>query len=162
MATRGSAPVTHRVTAMRLSRGSRLVTWAVFLLPCSLSAQQAEVTDTAVASAEAAAHSWLTLVDQVRYGQSWDSAAAIFRNAVSKPAWERAVLAVRGPLEPFGARKLRSATFSRVLPNAPPGEYVVLSYEAALGGGRTAVETVTPMRESDGRWRVSGYYVLTR
>jgi hypothetical protein len=31
-----------------------------------------------------------------------------------------------------------------------------------VAGDRTIVETVTPMRESDGRWRVSGYYIRPR
>jgi hypothetical protein len=125
-------------------------------------AQEEATADTAVATAQIAARSWLTLVDQVRHGESWDSAATIFRNAVTKPVWENAVLQARGPFEPFGARKLLSATFLRQLPNAPPGEYVVLVYETRIGGNRTVVETVTPMREPGGRWRVSGYYVRPR
>lgn len=79
--------------------------------------------------------------------------------SVTKPAWKDAVLQARGPFEPFGARKLLNAVFRRQLPNAPPGEYVVLQYETRVQGNRTVVETVTPMRDPDGRWRVSGYYV---
>jgi hypothetical protein len=142
-----------------MQRLSPLVTLMALLLPCSLGAQQATAADSAVATAQVAARSWLTLVDHVRYGESWDSAATTFRNAVTKPVWEKAVLQARGPLEPFGTRKLLNAEFRRHLPNAPPGEYVVLQYETKVGGNRTVVETVTPMRESDGRWRVSGYFV---
>ena len=142
-----------------MQRLSPFLTLVALLFPCLLRAQQATPADSAVAAAQVAARSWLFLVDHVRYGESWDSAATIFRNAVTKPVWENAVLQARGPLEPFGARKLLTAAFRRHLPNAPPGEYVVLLYETKVGGNRTVVETVTPMKESDERWRVSGYFV---
>lgn len=145
-----------------MQRISPFLVLAASVFPFPLWAQQAATADTAVATAQVAARSWLTLVDEVRYGESWDSAATVFRNAVTKPVWENAVLQTRGPLEPFGARKLLSATFRRHLPNAPPGEYVVLLYETRVSGNRTVVETVTPMREAGGRWRVSGYYVRLR
>lgn len=60
------------------------------------------------------------------------------------------------PLEPVGARKLLSASFQSKLPNAPPGEYVVLQYQTQADGSKTVVETVTPMKDKDGSWRVSG------
>jgi hypothetical protein len=117
---------------------------------------------SAVSAAEAAAKSWLTLVDRQRYRESWDSAAAVFRSAISKTKWDQAVQQARGPFEPFGERKLQSATYTTSLPHAPPGQYVVLQYEAQTAGKRTVIETVTPMKESDGTWRVSGYYIRPR
>jgi hypothetical protein len=122
-------------------------------------AQRPDTASAAVAAAQAAAGPWLTLVDQQRYGESWDSAASPFRSAVSKAQWEQAVQQARGPFEPFGARKLRSASYTTTLPNAPPGHYVVLQYETQAAGKGAVIETVTPMKEFDGTWRVSGYYV---
>lgn len=122
-------------------------------------AQGPGTASTAVAAAERAARSWLSLVDRGRYSESWDSAAAIFRAAVAKPAWEQAVRQGRAPFEPFGERRLLSATFETRLPNAPPGRYVILQYQTKAGSGRTVIETVTPAEESDRSWRVSGYYV---
>jgi hypothetical protein len=43
-------------------------------------------------------------------------------------------------------------------PNAPPGEYVVVQYHTAVGGGRTVVETIAMQREGS-QWREAGYYV---
>ncbi len=136
----------------------------LLLLTClaSRAAAQADSAGHAVAAAQAAAGEWLALVDGLRYEESWDSAAALFRDKVSKPAWKAAVRQARGPLEPFGARSLISAAFTTTLPEAPPGQYVVLQYETGVAGGRTVVETVTPRRDPDGRWRVSGYYVRPR
>jgi hypothetical protein len=54
---------------------------------------------------------------------------------------------------------MSSARYSRTLPGAPDGEYVVIQYSSQFANKASAVETVTPMREKDGSWKVSGYYV---
>ena len=45
------------------------------------------------------------------------------------------------------------------LPGAPDGEYVVIQFDTSFTNKKVAVETVTPMKDEDGIWRVSGYYV---
>ena len=45
------------------------------------------------------------------------------------------------------------------LPNVPKGEYVVLQYKTAMAGGGAVIETITPMLNKDGKWRVSGYFI---
>jgi hypothetical protein len=113
----------------------------------------------AVAQAQAAARPWLALTDAGKYAESWDEAATFFKAAVTQPDWERMVKAVRGPLGALKSRKLQSATFTRTLPGAPDGEYVVLRYATTFEQKASAVETVTPMHDQDGSWRVSGYYI---
>ena len=133
---------------------------ALVLTPgASVTAQTPDSTGNSVTAAQEAAGAWLRLVDQHRYGESWDSAAGMFREAVTRSAWEAAVQEGRARFEPFGARQLLDAAFQNSLPNAPAGEYVVLQYQTKVRGGKTAVETVTPTRDKDGRWRVAGYYV---
>ena len=39
------------------------------------------------------------------------------------------------------------------------GEYVVIQFETSFENKKAAVETVTPMMDKDGIWRVSGYYI---
>jgi len=46
-----------------------------------------------------------------------------------------------------------------VAPGAPDGEYVVIQYDSSFENKTEAVETVTPMLDPDGVWRVSGYYI---
>jgi hypothetical protein len=41
----------------------------------------------------------------------------------------------------------------------PDGKYVVIQYDSVFEQKASAVETVTPMLDSDGAWRVSGYFV---
>jgi hypothetical protein len=124
-----------------------------------LQAQAGDSVGLAVTSAQVAATSWLRLVDRGDLGESWDSAAGLVHRGVTRPEWVAAVRTARGRLQPLGARTLLSASYQTELPKSPPGEYVVLQYRSKAGGGYTVVETVTPMREPDGRWRVSGYYI---
>jgi len=56
-------------------------------------------------------------------------------------------------------RKLKSTQFTHTLPGSPDGEYVIIQYETSFEHKKSAVETVTPMLDKDGNWRVSGYYI---
>lgn len=111
------------------------------------------------APAMAASESWLHTVDAGRYGQSWDDAAKAFRDAVAKDKWESMVAPVRSQTGNLIARKVRTARYTREIPNAPAGEYVVIQYDSSFERIPHAVETVTPMKDPDGKWRVSGYFV---
>ena len=113
----------------------------------------------AVTKAQQAAEVWLAMVDASNYGQSWEAAALLFKQALPKERWEEAVKVARTPFGPLKVRKLRSATFAQTLPGAPDGDYVVIQYDAQFEHKAAAVETITPMLEKDGLWKVSGYYI---
>jgi len=112
----------------------------------------------AIAQAQSAAESWLKLTDTGAYKQSWSDAASIFKQSISQANWAKAVRQARSPLGPMSSRVLKNSTYTRTLPGAPEGEYVVFQYETRFEN-RVGIETVTPMREEDGGWRVSGYFV---
>ena len=67
--------------------------------------------------------------------------------------------AVRKPLGKLITRKVRTKTYRTSLPGAPDGEYVVIEFETSFAQKKTAIETVTPIIDKDGTWRVSGYYI---
>ena len=67
--------------------------------------------------------------------------------------------AFRQPLGKTTSRKLKSAKYTKTLPGAPDGEYVVIQYQTSFAKKKSAVETVTPMLDNDGKWKVSGYYI---
>jgi len=117
------------------------------------------VAGTVEAEAEAAARSWLGLLDAGDYAQSWNAAAAHFRNSITQPDWVSRVSAVRRPLGAVKSRQLSSSRVAHSLPGAPDGEYVVLEFHTSYEHKAEATETVTPMKDPDGRWRVSGYYI---
>ena len=59
----------------------------------------------------------------------------------------------------FAMLEVVSAEFTTKLPGAPDGEYVVIQYRTKFQNKADAIETVAPMRDQDGVFRVSGYYV---
>ncbi|MDP2967977.1 MAG: DUF4019 domain-containing protein [Deltaproteobacteria bacterium] len=105
------------------------------------------------------AGAWLSLVDEGNYAESWNQAAGFFKNAVTKEQWQNTVRAVRIPLGKLVARKLKSKQYTKTLPGAPDGEYVVIEYDTTFEKKQSAIETVTPILDKDGKWRVSGYYI---
>jgi hypothetical protein len=113
----------------------------------------------AEAAAKASAESWLALVDQGKYAESWDQSAKLFRGAVTKEQWQSAASAARGPLGKLVSRKLKSSQYTKSLPGAPDGQYVVIQYDTVFEKKARAVETITPMADPDGTWRVSGYFI---
>ena len=106
-----------------------------------------------------AARAWLATVDAGRYGDSWESAAELFKQTIPKLRWETTVQAAREPLGIVVGRKVRAMNYARVLPGAPEGEYVVIQFDTRFENRPLSVETVTPMREKDGSWKVSGYFI---
>ena len=106
-----------------------------------------------------AAESWLALVDAGDYGESWTQSAELFRKAVTPEKWEQALKVTRGPFGDLVSRELKSTQFFTSLPGAPDGEYVVIQFTTSYENKKDAVETITPMKDPDGAWRVSGYFV---
>ncbi len=110
-------------------------------------------------AAQAAAESWLKLVDEGDYKASWEQAAKLFKAAVKQDDWAQAAGSARSPLGKLVSRKVKSREYSEKLPGAPAGRYVVIQYESVFEKRASAVETVTPMADPDGAWRVSGYFI---
>jgi len=109
--------------------------------------------------AQQSAESWLAGIDSGNYAASWDQAAELFKVAVTKDQWKSMLTGTRNPLGKLVSRKPKSATYTKTLPGAPDGEYVVLQYDTSFEHKQSAVETVTPMLDKDGKWRVSGYFI---
>ncbi len=106
-----------------------------------------------------AAGIWLSLVDSGEYDRSWDQAASLFKSVLSKSQWAGSLQGVRKPLGKIISRGAASAKYTTSLPGAPDGQYVIIQYNTSFENKKSAVETVTPMRDKDGKWRVSGYFI---
>ena len=109
--------------------------------------------------AQSAAESWLKLTDSGNAGASWDQAAKLFKGAVTREQWTQALAGVRPPLGKVVSRKVTSRQYSEKVPGAPDGKYVTIQYETVFENKASAVETITPMMDPDGSWRVSGYFI---
>jgi hypothetical protein len=110
-------------------------------------------------AAQVAVEKWLPLLDGGNYDGSWNELAKPFKDQVKKRDWRKAMESLRKPLGKVVSRKLVSAEFTKDLPGAPEGEYVVLKFDTVFQNRSNAVETVTPTLETDLSWRVSGYTV---
>ncbi len=139
---------------MRRIPGCLLLAMIISLSGCrSGGNQQAETA--AVAAAEA----WLSLVDTQEYEASWEAAAQFFKGAVTKERWTEAMDSVRKPFGKNLSREVKSTRYRTTMPGAPDGEYVVIQFKASFENKKHAIETVTPMLDKDGQWRVSGYFM---
>lgn len=137
----------------------RLWPAAVVALCLLVAGAPVKASEDKKAAALDAAQSWLALVDAGDYGGSWESAASYFKTAVGRDQWQQSMEAYRRPLGGLVTRELGAATYLTEAPGAPDGHYVVIEFDSAFENKRTAVETVTPMLDADGAWRVSGYYI---
>jgi hypothetical protein len=106
-----------------------------------------------------AAEQWLSLVDAGHSGASWDEAATLLRDVLKKQQWQVALAATRQRLGGLRSRRPLSRTSLSALPGVPRGEYCVIRYESDFEHKPGAVETITPMRDADGIWRVAGYFI---
>lgn len=132
-----------------------LVIMVLILSTVSAIADSSGKGKAAILSAE----KWLGMVDAEKYAESWKEAAELFRNAIKQEQWKQSLQAVRKPLGKLVKRKMKTKTYRTSLPGAPDGEYVVIEFETSFENKKWAVETVTPMMDKDGKWRVSGYYI---
>lgn len=137
----------HRIVSLSI---------AVLLLSCAVA--MASDTGKEVA-AVSAAEDWLAIVDGGDYSKSWKETAEFFRNAVKLEQWEQSMQAVRKPLGKLISRKVQMKIYKTVMPGAPDGEYVVIQFKTSFENKKTAIETITPMMDKGGKWRVSGYFI---
>ena len=140
----------------------RPVSWRDFLvagLVLSTIAPCVGATETAEDLAQKAAESWLKLVDAGKFDESWTQAASLFKKAVTKAQWAQVAQGSVKPLGKLVSRHLKSRQSAEKLPGAPDGKYVVIQFDSVFENKAEAVETVTPMLDADGVWRVSGYFV---
>lgn len=125
----------------------------------SFNACNSSVKQGAKKAATEAAESWLVLIDSAKYAESWEKTSSFFQEAVDLESWIKSMQAMRAPMGQLVSREIKSSQYETSLPGAPDGEYVVIQFNTSFEKKKSAIETVTPMLEKDGKWRVSGYYI---
>ncbi len=126
---------------------------SLFTIGVLLASEEAEK------AAMTSATEWLNLVDEGKYGESWDESASLFKTEVSREKWLGLLKESRFPLGKVLARKLKLKHYTKSMPGAPDGDYVMLQYETAFEKKASTLETITPMLDKDGKWRVMNYYI---
>lgn len=133
-----------------------LMMWLVGAIAVGARARAADKPEDA---AQAAAESWLKVLDAADYNGSWDRAAKILKGTIKQADWTEIAGGARTPLGKVVSRKLKSREYKETLPGAPDGKYVIILYDTVFEHKASAVETVVPMVDPDGVWRVSGYFI---
>lgn len=133
------------------------------LLPGALLASHASQAALAGVSqdhaAALAAMQWLKLLDAGDYEGTWALAGAPFKNAVTAREWSGAAFGTRGQLGALKERKNKSVQLANSLPGAPDGEYAVVQFDSVFEKKEKGQESLTLLRETDGTWRVVGYFI---
>lgn len=132
--------------------------FAVLLMILSMSAT-ALCQDKGEKAATEAAIRWLALADSGDYAASWETAAPMFKQAISQDQWVKMVKAWRRPMGRLVSRTLKSAVYTTRPPGAPDGQYVLIVYETSFEHKQSAIEAITPSLDKDGQWKVSGYFI---
>jgi hypothetical protein len=103
-----------------------------------------------------AAQGWLALLDRQDWGTAWDASSAVFRQSVPLGSWMDAIPKVRQPFGALVERQAMDAIYKTSLPGRPDGQYVTVMFISQYKNQQVQ-EIVTTVRETDGRWRVTGY-----
>jgi hypothetical protein len=137
----------------------RRVRQAALALSLAGFAVAAAAQDTAAIGVQQVAREWLVLTDRGDAAASYAAAAQQFKRAVTVEQWTQALTAARKPLGALERRSVLSTTFQKSFPGAPDGTYALVLFRASFSKKADARETVTLERESDGVWRIVGYFI---
>jgi hypothetical protein len=113
----------------------------------------------AVTPATREAEQWLKLLDAGRFEDSWNDAADVFRQGVTRDEWVAQLGAMRGLLGKTVMRELRTTDFSTSVRGGPTGEYVTVAYLTQFEKAPPALETIITARGTDGNWHIAGYNI---
>ena len=129
--------------------------------PAAAPAQtQLAAADAAAAEKEAAgrlaAAGWLVLLDRRDWGRAWETSSSVFRSSVPLATWMDGIPKVREPFGAFVERTPAESAYKTTLQGRPDGEYVTTIFLSKFDK-RELQEVVTTVRDTDGKWRVTGY-----
>lgn len=104
------------------------------------------------------AKSWLTLIDNGQYQQSWQQADSLFKQTMPQSNWSKALKQVRVPLGKVILRKNLSLMNYDSLPSLPDGEYVIIQFQSQFMNKEQAIETIS-LSKNSGQWQPIGYFI---
>jgi hypothetical protein len=110
------------------------------------------------AMSDAQAREWVALIDEERWGESWDRASDTFRSQISRADWASSVASVREPMGALEARELRTVSRVTEIPGVSAGDYEVLQFQTDFKNRQEAIEIVILSHEGL-VWKVVGYFI---
>jgi hypothetical protein len=100
------------------------------------------------------------LVDQGKYGQSWESCSTYLKSEVPKDEFVSRLSAVRKVAGKLLDRKQKDYLYTKDPgANIPAGEYMIYHFDAKFENKDHLTETVTVMLEGGKNWKIAGYFI---
>lgn len=113
--------------------------------------QQAEAID--------AAREYLALIDDKKFGETWERAGSVLKDRTSEFWWTNALKASRA-LHGSGDREIEGLGFtSQIETGVPVDDYVLVQFKSA-SGSTTLTEKIV-MQKEQGTWKIIGYFATT-
>ena len=108
--------------------------------------------------AEAAARSYLAMIDQKQYEKTWQQAGPALRDQSSEFAWVNTLKLARKAFAASANRQVEGFGFTpQIDPSVPTGEYVLVQFKEVAGAVTTTEKVV--MQKDQGKWRIIGYFI---
>jgi hypothetical protein len=136
---------------------ARAAAGALIVLACALAVLPAAAQDPRAGAAQSAARAWLALVDKGDADASWKSAGTKFDEVFPLEKWREALKTYRTPMGALESRTAIATTFSKDVPDLPPGEYANVQFRTNFANKVDANESISLERTADGAWLVIGY-----
>lgn len=110
-------------------------------------------------AAAAAVEAFLHRVDTDKFAESWKIAASMLKEKVPEQLWVDQLGKIRAVAGPLLERTEESMTYSTFAKDSPEGEYIVVTFDTSFERKKDASEIVTVTLDTDGDWRVAGYFI---
>lgn len=121
-------------------------------------AQSATPHAGAKQAAQTAAQSWLEMIDDDDYDESWDEASALLQKQIEREKWIQEGRELRKTVKTLSGRTRTMVQYRDSIQHAPSdGPFVILKYRSTSEEGRFE-ELLLTVREDD-TWKVAGYQV---
>jgi hypothetical protein len=102
--------------------------------------------------------SWVGLIDDGQYDESYESASGAMHEKVQEDRWSTVLKALRSPWGPVMSRQQLSHVYKPDGFEGTEGEFLVITYDTSFKKLDSAREVVV-LRWEDGKWRGAGYNV---
>jgi hypothetical protein len=130
---------------------------AVFISGC---AQKRNIPkDIDGAKLEAISSAWLSKLDNGWFQQCYDETSQKLKDGLDKNQWLNNMITYRKPLGTADKRQEINMIYEPEIANVGKGDFVIIQYAAIYQQKLAVIEAVTLIKEEDGSWKVSGYWI---
>lgn len=105
------------------------------------------------------ASGWLTKMDRGKYTETWESSSSAVKKTVTSTQWQNSITSAREPLGKTLKRTPSTYQALDKLPGLPDGNYIIIQFGTEFENKKSAVETVTFMKDIGGQWCPAGYFI---